>query len=427
MGLLFATTLPAADELPREVLLLARIKHKVGQMMAQMPDYTCLETIERYVSPSPNRPLKPTDTVRLEVGQVAKKEVFSWPGARRFEERDATELVGSGTVSTGEFAQLLRAVFSDVAVITWRGEESWSGRRVLRYDFRLGLFVFRTQVSLDGRAGDVSASGSFWADAQSLDLLRIDSHAGDIPPGLPLVSMTTRIDYGRFRIHDEDVSLPQSAEVAVVTETRHSLNRIEFSHCRQYAGETAISFDPATPGGGPVAAAAKVDIEIPAGVMLPLELTTEIDSKAASVGDPIECVLRSDVVAKGRVVLPKGAVVRGRLRRMERTQTPTPSFMVGLELSEVEFGNAQARFFGELRSLDSLGGLSTILTTSKTNATVFLSLRYEETSGMNYYPERLPGVGTFFMSGERFRIPAGFKMVWETSAPDSGSNPPSDR
>ena len=417
VGLLLATTLPAADELPKEVLLLARIKLKVRQTMAQMPDYTCLETIERYVSPALNRPLKLTDTVRLEVGQVEKKEVFSWPGARRFEERDATALVGSGTVSTGEFVQLLRAVFSEAAVITWHGEESWSGRRVLRYDYRLGLFVFRTHVGLGEKQGDVSEAGSFWADADSLELLRLDAHAGDIPPDLPLVSMSSLIDYGRFRIRGEDVSLPQSAEVVVITLAgRQSRNRIEFSHCRQYAGESAISFDEPAPGAGGAASAAKVDIEIPAGLTVPLELRTEIDSSKASVGDPIECVLRSDVSDKDRLVLPKGAVVRGRIRQMGRAQTPNANFIVGVELSEVEFGNTQARFFGSLRSLDPLAGMSTLLSISKSGTTNFEFLRHEVVAGVNYYPERLPGVGTFFMSGARFRIPAGFKMVWETEA-----------
>jgi hypothetical protein len=46
-GLAGAASCAAQAEVPRELLALARIKQKMAQNLSRMPDYTCLETIER--------------------------------------------------------------------------------------------------------------------------------------------------------------------------------------------------------------------------------------------------------------------------------------------------------------------------------------------------------------------------------------------
>jgi hypothetical protein len=428
IGLVVASVFQASDvqgEVPREVLLLARIKQRVERFAAQLPDYTCLETIERSARSSTARPFKRVDTVRLEVGQVGNKEVFSWPGAERFEERNAFGLVAVGTVSTGEFAQLLRAVFiGGFARIVWRGEEDLNGRRALRYDFSLPLFGHRWQVNLSGRIGDVAARGSFWADADSLELLRLESHAADIPADLPLAEMVSRIDYGRMRIHTTDVWLPQTAELLVVEASgEQRLNRIEFSHCRQYTSNSIVSFASVEPRPGeraPQGAVAK--FEVPAGLLLTMELATEIDSQKASVGDLITARLAADATRKGSVVVPKGAVVRGRIRRLERSMDGAPHFVVGLEFSDLEFGYRQARFFGRLESTQQIAGLSSILFASTGKSTQYGSVGGVQGFAAHMsrteklFPQEIPGVGTFFMTGDRFRLPAGMRMVWRTVA-----------
>jgi hypothetical protein len=409
IGLAVAAVIQA--EVPREVLSLARIRQRVERFTAQLPDYTCLETIERSTRNSAARPFKRVDTVRLEVGQIGGKEVFSWPGAERFDEAGPSDLVGAGTISTGEFAQVLRAVFlAGFAQITWHGEEDLNGRRALRYDFSLPLYGHRWRVNLSGRVGDVGERGSFWADAESLDLLRLESRATDIPPDLPLAELVSRIDYGRMRIHTTEVWLPQTAEVLLVqTSGQQNLNRIEFSHCRQYVGQSIISFPAAEPSPGePAPVRAVTMFEVPAGLLLTLELAAEIDSQSASVGDPITARLESDVNRKADIVIPKGAVVRGRIRRLERSVEGAPHFVVGLEFSDLEFADKRARFLGRLESAQEIAGLKWSLAKSTRIANTGQT--------ENLYPREIPGVGTFFMTGDRFRLPAGMRMVWRTIA-----------
>ena len=93
-GLAGAVSCAAQAEVPRELLALARIKQRMAQNLSRMPDYTCLETIERFRSVPRSEALKLVDTLRLEVAHVGIKELYSWPGAQRFEDRDVAEIVG---------------------------------------------------------------------------------------------------------------------------------------------------------------------------------------------------------------------------------------------------------------------------------------------------------------------------------------------
>ena len=69
-----------AQELSPEVLLLARIKVKMAENLKGLPNYTCLQTIERSTRDAGNRRYRPLDTVRVEVALVDGKELFAWPG-----------------------------------------------------------------------------------------------------------------------------------------------------------------------------------------------------------------------------------------------------------------------------------------------------------------------------------------------------------
>src|ERR1700684_1101776 len=83
----------AADDLAPELIRLARFKQKIRQDLAQVPNYTCLETMERFQRASRANSFKPLDTVRLEVSNVDGKELLAWPGARRFEDKNLTSFV----------------------------------------------------------------------------------------------------------------------------------------------------------------------------------------------------------------------------------------------------------------------------------------------------------------------------------------------
>ena len=410
---------PAQSPLPPEVLNLSKIRRQAEAAVTQAPNYACLETVERYTRDNPKSKWRQMDTLLLEVGMIGGKEIYSWPGEESFQDLAPGEVTSSGMVSTGEFSQLLRAVFvGGLSVIRWRGEEEVNGRRALRYDYTLPLYGYRSKVTLPAGSGDVSLKGSFWADAETFELLRLDSESDDIPPMLPLASMQGRINYGRMTMHGRTVWFPQSAETSMVmlsgNETR---NRIEFSHCREYSGESKLSFEEVT---AETAVAPVERIELPAGVVLDLRLDKAIDSSAVRVGDAVTARLASDAVYKKKVLIPAGAVVKGRLRRLERSDEIKPHYVVGLEFSTIETGRTVARFYGELESVQQVAGLARALTTSSAKSLNFSGgmvaqgFRVDTTSTSTLHYREIPGVGSFYMTGTEFKLPQGLKMVWKT-------------
>ena len=124
----------AGQAVAPEVLLLARIKAHLRKELSHLPNYTCLETIDRfqkeYVRPARFRSknkskMQALDTVRLEVAYSDRREWYGSPGARNFTDDNPAAFIGSGMIGTGAFALTPRNLFiADVATFTYRGEEA---------------------------------------------------------------------------------------------------------------------------------------------------------------------------------------------------------------------------------------------------------------------------------------------------------------
>ncbi len=232
-------------EAPRELALLANIKQKMKQNLRQIPNYTCLETIDRsrrmprslVISrnggPGPFRPL---DIVRLEVAELEGKEFFSRPGARNFEETRLSVFARGGMMGNGMFALWTHAIFvSENATYQFAGKQNLEGRDLLRYDYQVSYLNSGYTVKTDLGEAIVAYYGSFWADPQTWQAVRVDVRADEIPPRLGITETKTRISYARVRIGTSEVLLPQSAEMMTHQLSDYeSRNRIEFTHCSQY-------------------------------------------------------------------------------------------------------------------------------------------------------------------------------------------------
>jgi hypothetical protein len=54
--------------------------------------------------------------VGVEIGQIGGKEFVAWPCTRKFEDKPATELMGSRMVSSGEFTLFTRRVCASLGI-----------------------------------------------------------------------------------------------------------------------------------------------------------------------------------------------------------------------------------------------------------------------------------------------------------------------
>jgi hypothetical protein len=369
----------------------------------------------------------------MEVGYIGGKEVYSWPGASRFEEKGLEQLVGVGMTSTGDFAGHVRNLFvNNSAQITFAGQPQLRGRNTFKYDFRIPFLSSGWTLQSPSGSGRVSATGSFWADAQTQLLLRLDINAQEIPPELLIASVHTQIEYGRVRLDASDVLLPQRAETIMVGSAGlQDRNDIEFTHCHSYVAQSEISFH--SEPKEQEAKSANVEgreTALPPNLIIRIQLEAPIDSKTATEGDPIVARSQADVKWKNQILLPKGSVVRGRIRRLESYDHPRPYYIVGLEFTEIEVGDKRYFFAGRLEQFDPIPGISSNITDVRKHTSL-------ESTGPNIYVDGqqtvsgasgsiltetqiietrdLPGVGTVFIDGTSFRIDK-FHMQWRTIA-----------
>lgn len=407
------------------MLLLSRIKRHIKQELEHLPAYTCLETVQRSTShTSKHKGLAPLDTVRLEVLYTGSRELYASPGAQDFHEHDPSSYTSGGLMGDGIFASHLHSVFvSESALFTYRGDDSVAHDRgwaqAAKYDFRIPLSLSGWNITV-GAARDVVASkGSFWVDPDSLDLLRMDVFADDVPPTLPVNEISLSLVYGRMRIGSDDIMLPQTAEMRLLeTDGTESLDEFNFTHCRAYQVESSITFNAAEPGPPPPGAGAPAPPRksaatglLPAGLIVPVTLTTPLTGDSA-VGTLLEGRIAGNVALKGRVIVPAGSAIHGRLRRLERYADNGGYFIAGLEFTEVDVGGSPLRFYADLQSASGAAGLEWLVSTGGTRMT---NLGWESITE-NVRTTDLPGVGSFFIRGSKFSLPAGFKMQWKTRA-----------
>jgi len=399
-----------ADDLPESVIKLARVKTKVAGWLEHLPNYTCLVTVQR-MSQSPRAPaFTPIDKMWYDIAHSNGRELFAWPGSGRFSEHPITTAVTYGVSSDGEFALHAKTVFTGgYATIRFHGREDLNGRESLRWDYVIPLFGSAWTINHAGREAQVSSHGSFWIDAERLDLIRLEVYADGLPADFPDRDASTTVDYGPVRMGARDVLLPQTATLILAEQSgTRNRNVMEFSHCRQYAGESSIRFDtedaPSTSSVAPESAEA----ELPSGVPLRLQLSESIDSRTAAIGDPVNAALVTDVIQHGRTLILAGATVRGRIRRIERQAGPAVPSVVEIEFIEMEFSGKRARFFGELKRLEgSVNGLRTISSPA------------------------IPGAARLSFEGSSFHLSRGTIMLWTTeglkrlerSGPSVGQQP----
>lgn len=389
--------------------VLERIQAKMKENLARVPDYVCLQTIERSSRDSERAPAKVLDTLRLEVGFVGDKEVFSWRGARRFEEKELGEMIGAGVVGTGSFAIHAANVFlSGAPEFSFRGRETIHERPALRYDYVVPVDLSRYRIRVPPREAIVPFYGSFWVDAETLDLIRLEVHAEEIDPALRLAKVSDVMEYARVAIGDSDFLLPASSELTMLGALGdENRNRRTLEGCRQYSAQSSVVFDePGSPvrreGTGPA---------IPPGLRVELSLDTEIDPERAALGDPIRAVLSRPLKDGETVLVPQGAVVLGRLVRLEKSEISVPHYIVGLELHTLEVNGEQIEFFATMTQAGPAAGLIREAKKLDPTFTKDRAVRFDI-----LVRERQRGQGILHWEAKRPRIPRGLRMRWETCA-----------
>ncbi len=386
-----------------------------------LDNYVCIETLDRNyygrvaagAAPAAcaetgaggPRQLEFTDRARLEVTVSQGRELHSWPGATRFDSRDVDELIRDGPVSTGAFGAYLASVFDQpAAAFQYNGERTANGRAVFEYGYRVALEASRFEIKVGAAWLPAAYEGEVRIDPQSLDLERMTIRISQLPPGAAFCQAGATLDYQRVRIGASDVLLPRQSQLEILLDGgRETRNAIAFSNCREYRAESEIVFDaPAGPESAVPPRAGRGRVALPIGLPVTLALGAPIDTAAAAAGDPVAARVVKPVRRPGsrEELIPAGAVVHGRIRRVEHHLLPTPYFLIAISFNRVEIQGILSSF--EARSEPP----------AELARELGANLAMRQTGVWSW------GVGTFlFPSGKsRIEIQAGFESNWFTLA-----------
>jgi hypothetical protein len=428
LTLLLAGILPlaAAEDDPTEVLL--RLRDQLQAHAERIPNHTCVETVQRdrfeaAASPAPkscddvlarrrqsNYPETlrhaTTDRLRLDVALSESHEIYSWAGAARFEEGDIDQLIPDGAIGTGLFATMLMSIFRGrTPKFLYAGETTLDHRLVMEFSFTVPREESHYQVKAGTEWIITGYTGTFWVDPSSGELVRLAFHTDELPPATNTCQTDTTLDYAMVQLGKGDYLLPKRTQQRFIgREGSESENLISFAACREYRGESTLTFGDRRVEIADAAGGAAAANRLPAGLRLTVDLTSTVHGDRAAAGDVVEGRLAKDVVDKaGNVVAPQGAVVQGRLMRVEVRHGRSADTMVALRWEAME-----------------RNGVRMPLSLGPQRKTVDLKIGDPGRLGKRGVEIELPlaadsQYGVYHFPGEHAVVESGFRTEWTTT------------
>ncbi len=248
---------PVAAALPptAEALgLLAQTRKATLGAAEKMPDYLVKEQIVRYMAEGNTRNWRPDDhlTVAVSYRQSSGEDykLLSVNGVQPKEEQSYGMKLG-GTTSAGEYASVLRELFSPesraefnmVDTDTLRGRRTIIYEYVVKREFSHSTLAWgdRNSATLHTIAG---YRGRIWVDREQNRILRLEEISTEIEPGFPITAASQTIDYDWVTINQQQHLLPSHAVIELTDrghgQTIQTRNEISFRGYRKFGTEVKI-------------------------------------------------------------------------------------------------------------------------------------------------------------------------------------------
>jgi len=383
--------------------------------LQRLPDYVCEQTIERFTRVSAERPWEKVDALRFEVALVGNRELYAAPGARQFQDRPLASLVSRGTISTGQLALLAKHVFdSSAAKFIDRGKSEHAGRPAHQYDYDVAPEHSSYRLRSGTAESTVGFQGAFWIDEATLDLVRLEVQAYDIPEQLGLAEANTSMSYSRAAIDATEILLPVAASHSVVAvDGIETMNRMRLSACRHYRAEATVLFaGEQAPASAPQESARDRLTDsgenlLPAGALLEIALDANLDPENARIGDAVSASIARPLKQGETILVPQGAPVRGRIVRLERQSMPFPIYEVGLEFDLVQIGDRKVPLAATMHEAGPAAGL---IKQAKRLDPKFTRQRAARMDILVREVQR--GQGILYWEARHGSIPRGLRMKW---------------
>jgi hypothetical protein len=403
---------------PESANVLDQIKQRAIESLANVPNYICVDSIERSMSIPGEGQFRRLDRVHLELAHIEGADRFAWLGNSTFQSRTPTAMVGYGASFGGDFADNRALVFKrSRTTLSYAGRDTLDGRPAVRYAYDVPDGALG--VANGKQSGYAAARGSFWIDAETLDLLQIHLEGYDIPPGLGVASVSNDTRYWRVLIGTRTILLAHSSEFRLTYADGIGRRNVSvFSNCREYSADSTLTFG-SNSAPEPTATAAE-DSRLPPGLQLLLVLDQRLDPNRVAVGDPV----RAHVI-EGDGGIPRGARVYGRVNRIVNFNAliprPTPAHpppspqretagghagevLIRIEFFEIEYRRVRVPFVARLIDVEAPHG--------KQDPQVHGFGYLDSDAVVEYDP---PGFASFYVSEENPALGRDIILRWVTA------------
>ncbi len=158
-------------------------------------------------------------------------------------------------------------------------------------------------------------------------------------------------------------------------------------------------------------------VTLPPGLVVTVKLVDAIDSQTAHVGDAVTARVEADVTVKHRTWLPAGAILNGRIRRLEQFANPGESVLLGLEFTDFSSEGRRGLFIADFQQSDAGTRVQAAMRAPSASTNYTTLMRggiLASTTVEEFTNQELPGVATLRFPSKSFRLPAGTRMVWKT-------------
>jgi len=421
LGLLIQTTAWSAspgvdDQDPDNASILARAHGVVGGMLSRLPNYTCQETLERSERDNHKKPFQMIDRIRLEVAFVDGKELYARAGSKRFDDSGLTALMsGHGAMGTGDFGAHLGVSYGNNMPFTVAGKERWKEHEAWRLTQQIPFERSQYIILMPPAKATAAYTATAWHDARTFELLRFELNAREFRPKLPLRSTSQAMEYATVEINGRPVRLPSSTEVLMITRGgRESRTVSTFSDCREYVGESKLTFDDTdAPGPAVQPPPPPAPTPLPRGAEVKARLDSDIDLRKAAAGDTVTMTVTKDAVRGATKLLSAGARLHARWKDIECHDVPTTYCFARIDLESYTDGERSGPAHGYLQFPD----LDNALTFGARAASVNSGMQLPQ-----WVEDAPPGTPILFTSLST-KLPRGYTLIWRTLEVSGGSTP----
>jgi len=216
----------------------------------QMPNFICVQVIRRDVDPRGGDNWYHIDTITTRLSYFEGHEDYKVVLVNDKPQNDTPLERLGGTISEGEFATMMKDIFSPESqtLFQWERWATLRGKRNYVFSYDIDQSHSRYHIIAD-RTEDIIAPyrGLIFVDKETNMVTRLTLEAYDIPATFPIRDVKTVLDYDYTKIGDGDYMLPLKAVVIAHRTGQATKNDVEFRLYRKFGTDTSIKFDTPEP------------------------------------------------------------------------------------------------------------------------------------------------------------------------------------